>query len=137
MLLPALISAETLQIRGATVWISGIGVDHLRELPKLLNDVPEKTFSIFLHHYPDEIYEVAGKVDLYCAGHTHGGQVALPLYGALITLARYGKKFESGLYSVGATHLYINRGIGMEGGISPRVRFWSRPEITVYEITGG
>ena len=39
-------------------------------------------FKIFLYHYPDLIKEVAAqKVDLYCAGHTHGGQVALPLYG--------------------------------------------------------
>jgi len=73
-------------------------------------------------------------VDLYCAGHTHGGQVALPFYGALVTFSKYGKRFETGLYRVGETRLYVSRGIGMEGGKIPRVRFCSRPEVTVIEI---
>jgi hypothetical protein len=75
------------------------------------------------------------KVDLYCAGHTHGGQVALPLYGALITFSKYGKKYEAGLYREGETWLYVNRGIGMEGGSTPRVRFWAPPEVTVIEVS--
>jgi uncharacterized protein len=99
-----------------------------------MKEVPPDAYSIFVYHYPDEIYAVAGKVDLYCAGHTHGGQVALPLYGALLTLSRFGKRFEAGLYEVDGTQLYVNRGIGMEGSGAPRVRFFARPEITVYEI---
>jgi predicted MPP superfamily phosphohydrolase len=35
---------------------------------------------------------------------------------------------------VDETHLYVNRGIGMEGGLAPRVRFWARPEVTLIEI---
>ena len=90
---------------------------------------------MLLYHYPDMIEEAAGpKLDLYLCGHTHGGQVALPLYGAMITLARHGKKYESGRYTVGGTTLYVNRGIGMEGGRVPRVRFCARPEITVLDI---
>jgi uncharacterized protein len=58
----------------------------------------------------------------------------LPFYGALITYAKYGKRFESGLYRAGKTTLYINRGIGMEGGSTPRVRFFARPEITVFHV---
>ena len=58
----------------------------------------------------------------------------MPFYGALVTLSRFGKRFESGLYRVGATWLYVNRGIGMEGGRGARVRFWSRPEVTVIDI---
>ena len=79
--------------------------------------------------------EVASEhMDLYCAGHTHGGQVALPLYGALITLSKYGKRYEAGLYHEKDTWLYVNRGIGMDGGFAPRVRFWSVPELTVIDI---
>ncbi len=72
----------------------------------------------------------------YLAGHTHGGQIALPFYGALMTLSRYGKRFEGGLYQVGPTPLHVRRGIGMEGGWVPRVRFCARPEMTVLELTG-
>ncbi len=95
-----------------------------------------KDFRIFLYHLPDLIEEIGNApVSLYLCGHTHGGQIALPFYGALITLAAHGKKYESGLYTVGNSMLYVNRGIGMEGGgYVPRVRFWSRPEITVFEI---
>lgn len=36
-----------------------------------------KAFRVFLYHTPDEFERVKGRADLYCAGHTHGGQVAL------------------------------------------------------------
>ena len=42
--------------------------------------------------------------------------------------------FEAGLYRVENTFLYVNRGIGMEGGPAPRVRFRARPEVTLIEL---
>jgi predicted MPP superfamily phosphohydrolase len=72
-------------------------------------------------------------VDLFCAGHVHGGQIAMPFYGALVTLSRYGKQYEAGLYKAGPMWLYVSRGVGMEGGAAPRVRFCSRPEVAVLE----
>ncbi|HUR36483.1 MAG TPA: metallophosphoesterase [Terriglobales bacterium] len=124
------------QVRGQKISISGVRVGNELAIPVMLEALPADEFSVFLHHWPDEILEVAasGKVDLYCAGHTHGGQVALPLYGALITLSRFGKKYEAGLYKVRGTALYVNRGIGMEGGAAFRVRFFARPEITVIDL---
>jgi predicted MPP superfamily phosphohydrolase len=62
---------------------------------------------------------IQGRANLYLAGHTHGGQVALPFYVALVTLSRFDKKYESGLQRVGNTYLYVSRGIGMEGGPAP------------------
>ena len=59
----------------------------------------------------------------------------LPFYGAIITRSRLGKQFEAGAYKVGTTWAYVNRGIGMEGGLVPRVRFLTPPEVTVIEIT--
>jgi predicted MPP superfamily phosphohydrolase len=120
---------------GASLWIAGVPVGGEHRLDQTLDALPPEAFTVFLYHYPDLINEVAAKkVDLYCAGHTHGGQVALPLYGALVTLSKFGKRYESGLYRVDQTHLYVNRGIGMEGDPAPRVRFWARPEVTVIEI---
>ena len=74
------------------------------------------------------------RIDLFCAGHVHGGQVALPFYGALVTLSKFGKQYESGVYQVGPMGMYVSRGLGMEGGSAPRVRFCSRPEIAVIEL---
>ncbi len=127
--------AARLDVRGTPLRIAGIAVERESQIGRVLDAIPPGEFSVFLHHYPDEIERVASrKVDLYCAGHIHGGQIALPFYGALVTLSRYGKRFEAGLYRVGETHLYVNRGIGMEGGKAPRVRFCARPEVTVIEI---
>ncbi len=129
-------SGDEIEVGDARVWICGVAVGNESATTRTLRSAPPGVFTVFLFHLPDEIYDVArdGRADLYCAGHTHGGQIALPFYGAIITLSRFGKTFESGLYRVESTWLYVNRGIGMEGDQAPRVRFCSRPEVTVFEI---
>ena len=129
-------AAQAIKIGETNVWVAGIAVGNEVRLKQLLDSVPSELIAIFLYHYPDLIPEIAERrVDLYCAGHTHGGQVALPFYGALVTLSKFGKQYESGLYHINRTALYVNRGIGMEGGLAPRVRFCARPEVTVIEIS--
>jgi predicted MPP superfamily phosphohydrolase len=120
--------------RGFEVWFTGVAVENEPAAERALASVPQNALSVFLYHYPDLVGDVAGKADLYLAGHTHGGQVALPFYGALITLSRYGKRYEAGLYRDRNTWLYVNRGIGMEGGATPRVRFWAPPELTIIDV---
>ena len=129
-------SGVEVRVGSATLWIAGMAVEHEGRLGAILAAAPPGDVDVLVYHYPDEIEDVgrAGGIDLYCAGHTHGGQVALPFYGALLTFSRFGKRFESGLHRVGAVWLYVNRGIGMEGGNAPRVRFCARPEITILEI---
>jgi predicted MPP superfamily phosphohydrolase len=128
--------ATEVVVGNASIWLSGVPVDGEARIPRAIDAMPAGAFRVFLYHYPDEIPTVAARrVDLYCAGHTHGGQVALPLYGALLTLSRFGKRYEAGLYQVESTGLYVSRGIGMEGGPqAPRVRFCARPEVTVIEV---
>lgn len=136
--------AARADVAGTSLWVGGAPFGSLAEPPdgersgieNALKAVPPGAFTLFLYHTPDLILEAAGtgRVDLYCAGHTHGGQVALPVYGALITLSKFGKRFESGLRRVGETWIYVTRGVGMEGGTAPRVRFFARPEVTVIEL---
>lgn len=129
--------ATSISIRGTDIWLAGVPVGKESAIEQVVAAIPKDKFSIFVYHYPDEIERVAQQgIDLYCAGHTHGGQIALPFYGALVTLSKYGKRFEGGTYRVDATWLNVNRGIGMEGGSAPRVRFWAVPEITVIDIIG-
>ncbi|HEY8561713.1 MAG TPA: metallophosphoesterase [Pyrinomonadaceae bacterium] len=128
-------AAERLEIGGVPVWLAGAFVGSENKLTETLSKIPKNEFSLFLFHYPDLIEQAsAAEMDLYCAGHTHGGQVAMPFYGALVTFSKFGKKYEGGTYEVGKTRLNVNRGIGMEGGNAPRVRFCARPEITVIDI---
>ncbi len=139
--------AARVDVAGTSLWVAGAPFASLAEPPEgertgienMLRDAPPDAFTLFLYHTPDLILEAAAtnRVDLYCAGHTHGGQVALPLYGALVTLSKFGKKYESGLHREGGTWLYVTRGVGMEGGPAPRVRFFARPEVTVIELAPG
>ena len=94
-------------------------------------------FSLLLYHSPDlAAYATNAGVDLQLSGHTHGGQIRLPLYGAIFAGSLYNKKFESGRYQVADMTLYVTRGIGMEGCAAPRVRFLCPPEIILWEISG-
>jgi predicted MPP superfamily phosphohydrolase len=128
-------AGRVLHIRGIKIGISGIAVGNEKNLDRAVAGIPADAFSVLLYHYPDLIKEAVSRhVDLYCAGHTHGGQVALPGYGALLTFSKFGKQYEAGLYREGKTVLYVNRGIGMEGGHAPRVRFWARPELTIIDV---
>lgn len=127
--------AETIEIHGEPLWIAGAATSQEHLLPALLQTAPADQFSMLLFHFPDEVQSVSqSKVDLYLAGHTHGGQIALPFYGALITYSRFDKKYESGLHRIGNAWLYVNRGIGLDGH-PPRARFCARPEITVIDIS--
>ncbi len=124
-----------LQKNGETIYISGLNFERPEGFRELLEDVPDSSFSILLYHTADLVEDLQNlNVDLYLSGHTHGGQVRLPFFGALTTLSKFGKKYEAGMYTVGKTKLYINRGIGLEGGSAPQVRFLARPEITVFNI---
>jgi predicted MPP superfamily phosphohydrolase len=115
--------------------ISGVTCRYSYKYKGVLKNVPKDRFSIFLYHFPSLVEKVEdSNVDLYLCGHTHGGQVALPFYGAIVTLSKFGKKYESGLYELGDCLLYVNRGIGLERRPAPKVRFFARPEIAVFDI---
>ncbi len=98
---------------------------------------PSTPFTLLLYHSPDLMPEAArAGVDLYLTGHTHGGQIRLPLIGAIVTSSIYWKRYEMGLYTEGHTRLYVSRGIGMEGLGAPRARFLCPPEIELFELRG-
>lgn len=93
-------------------------------------------FRILVYHTPDLAPEAAqAGIDLQLSGHTHGGQVRIPFYGAVYAASLYGKTFESGRRQVGALTLYVSRGIGLEGGGAPRLRFNCAPEMILWELS--
>jgi predicted MPP superfamily phosphohydrolase len=92
--------------------------------------------TLLLYHSSDLMPEATDLgVDLYLCGHTHGGQVRLPLFGALITSSDFWKRYEMGRYKEGNTTLYVSRGLGMEGLGAPRARFLSPPEIVLWTLS--
>jgi predicted MPP superfamily phosphohydrolase len=86
--------------------------------------------NILLLHYPLLAERVKNTFDLLLAGHSHGGQVRIPFYGALVVPFWVGK-YQVGLFDLPAGPLYVNPGIGW---LATPIRFNCRPEITVFEI---
>jgi predicted MPP superfamily phosphohydrolase len=119
---------------GETIFLYGMNYTYQKINPAMLQNSAGKNFKIFLYHSSALIEYARNNVDLYLSGHTHGGQVSLPFYGAIITLSKYGKKYESGIYHIGSTILYVNRGLGMDMMPAPKIRFFARPEITIFDI---
>jgi predicted MPP superfamily phosphohydrolase len=131
-----------LDIRGQRVALVGVatshdlGVDSAR-LDRALAGVPDDALTVLLYHSPDLILHAAERgIDLYLGGHTHGGQIRLPLYGAVVTSSRYGRRYVSGLFREGATTMIVSRGLGFEGGSAPRARFLCRPQIVSLTLQG-
>ncbi|MEW5867766.1 MAG: metallophosphoesterase [Chloroflexota bacterium] len=128
-----------LEFPGGMIYLVGVStLNRPRDsamLAQQMVDVPRDAYSVLLYHTPD-LADAAAQagVDLYLGGHTHGGQVRLPFWGALVTMSAYGKKYESGLYTLGPMHMYISRGVGMEGLRLPRLRFLCPPEVTLIEL---
>jgi predicted MPP superfamily phosphohydrolase len=132
----------TLDVRGQRIALIGVACSHTRSidtarLDQAYRGVPEDTFTLLLYHSPDLMPQAARRqIDLYLTGHTHGGQISLPFYGAIVTGSVYGKRYEAGLYHLQGTTMYVTRGLGFEGGPAPRARFFARPEIVGIELRG-
>lgn len=112
------------------------GVDDIWErqhdLDTALQDAPNDSAVVLLAHEPDYADEVAadGRVALQLSGHSHGGQVRIPLRGAVI-LPYLGQKYDLGHYTIGDLQLYVNPGVGM---LDVPFRLGCPPEITVFTL---
>lgn len=130
-----LMSDAPLLFEDGTLAVCGAPFRALDGVEGCLSHTPPGAYVMFVYHSPDLVEAVQPAPDLFLAGHTHGGQVAMPFYGALITMSNFDKRYESGRYQVGKTTLYVNRGIGFEPHMPP-VRFFARPELTIIELSG-
>ncbi len=116
------------------LWVAGLD-DVWEGRPSLemaLRGMPTDALAILLAHEPDYADTVAadGRVALMLSGHTHGGQVRLPLFGPPI-LPYLGQRYPAGLYTLGKMTLYVTRGVGL---VAPPVRLNCRPEVTVLTL---
>jgi predicted MPP superfamily phosphohydrolase len=125
---------RTLRHGGAALHLAGVDDFLMRQarLHDVLEELPEEGAAILLAHEPDfaDVSAPTGRFDLQLSGHSHGGQVRLPLIGAPY-LPPYGRRYPCGLYEVDGMLQYTNRGLGM---FPPHVRFLCRPEITVFTL---
>ncbi len=111
-------------------WVS-FNHDH-DAIPILMRGVPDSIFTVLLAHTPDFVkWEKMTGIDLVLSGHTHGGQIRLPLFGPPIVRIKLGRKYMQGLHRIDNTWLYVNRGIGT---ILLPMRLFCPPEITLIKL---
>jgi predicted MPP superfamily phosphohydrolase len=120
--------------RGLDIYLAGVD-DVTEGAPALdcaLAEIPCDAPTILLSHNPDILLDPAiAQVDLVLSGHTHGGQIVLPLLGAAHTQSEILHRHEvSGYLRRGKTQVYITRGIGE--GIP--LRFGAAPQVTLITV---
>jgi predicted MPP superfamily phosphohydrolase len=130
-----LVNANT-QIESG-LWLVGVDdpSDYVSaDVEAALQGVPSGAPTILLAHSPDIVDQLNGaRFDFMLAGHTHGGQVNLPLFSGAWLHDGPSSQYVSGLYSAHGAPLYVNRGIGTQ---RVPIRIGARPEITVFTFHG-
>lgn len=121
---------ETLELAGVVVDTLSIGDSRA----STLRIVEQDALHIVLGHAPDFALS-RPSADLLVAGHTHGGQVVLPVIGPLMTLTDLPRDQASGHTTLdNGSELFVSRGIGMERIDAPRLRLLCRPEVLVIDV---
>jgi uncharacterized protein len=120
---------ESVSLHGDKLFLAG--VDDLwwgkPDYESALKGIPEEQATLLLCHNPDYAEQKADeRVGLMLSGHTHGGQVYLPLYGAPWLPSGYGEKYKHGLVQGPKCQVFVSRGLG-EAGIP--LRCLAPPEI--------
>jgi uncharacterized protein len=141
----ALEAAKIPLLRNAGVWVEK-GLARLRiggvadlwcdkpDVARALGDATDRDASIVLSHNPDVAETLRDpRVGLMLSGHTHGGQVVIPFYGAPCVPSSYGQKYLHGLVRGPSCDVFVSRGVGT---ISPPVRLFCRPEVVLLTLTG-
>ena len=102
------------------------------DLKSALRGIPDQSAVVLLSHNLDFAEEKPDEhVGLVLSGHTHGGQIYLPLCGAMRCPSKYGKKYLGGLAQGPASQVYVSRGLG-ESGVPLRLN--CPPEINVITL---
>jgi len=125
---------------GARIWLAGVDDPVEGEpnpelaIPASIRGLPNEPIILMCHapDYADDLLQhpAGHSVSLMLSGHTHGGQVRLPIVGAL-QLPDLGKKYVEGWFRFGPMQLYVNRGIGTVG---VPFRLDCPPEITLFTL---
>jgi len=122
------------QRSGASLMLAGVDDTWTRKadldaaLAKRVDGVP----VVLLAHDPGLFPDAArAGVQLVLSGHTHAGQVAVPLLARWLNLSRLSHRYHLGLYREGGSRLYVNPGLGTTG---PPIRLGTAPEITVLTL---
>ena len=128
--------AVELVAAGGPFWLAGLGdLRHRRpDVLRTLAAVPPEAPVLLLSHDPDVFPQVPERVSLTLSGHTHGGQVAIPLLRRPLLPSRFGERYARGLIEEEGRLLLVTSGIGTSG---LPVRLLAPPEVLVLTLRAG
>ncbi|MFA6099290.1 MAG: metallophosphoesterase [Patescibacteria group bacterium] len=123
--------AHTVVFQGLEMQLAGLD-ETLYGQPNLPNrDSLEKPF-LLLGHEPDVLLDMKeGQADLVLCGHTHGGQIRLPIIGSVFIPSKLGRRADLGHRVINGVPTFITRGLGE---VLCRARLLCQPEIVVLEL---
>ena len=129
---------EARRLRDARVplWVAGLAdaTERSPDVPKALDAVPEGAALLVLSHDPDLFPRVPAHAALTVAGHTHGGQVDIPVLRRGVIPSRFGDRYAAGHVEEDGRHLFVTRGVGTSAW---PLRFRSPPEVVVLTLLAG
>ena len=114
-------------------WLAGVADLWTRspDIEGTLKQVTDEEPVLLFTHNPDIFPEVPPRVSLTLAGHTHGGQMNLPIFGRPVVPSQYGQRYAFGHVVENGRHLYVSGGVGTS--IIP-ARFRVPPEVVVLTL---
>jgi predicted MPP superfamily phosphohydrolase len=124
---------EKIERNGTIIWLAGLS-DLWGGNPKIedtLKQITDNAPVIAITHNPDLFPAIPSRIALTITGHSHGGQVALPLIGRPVVPSKFGQRYAIGHIVEAGKHLFVTSGIGTS--IFP-VRFGVPPEVSVLTI---
>lgn len=115
------------------LWVTGVGDHRTRgaDVANALAAVPGNAAVLLLSHDPDVFPDVPARVALTLSGHTHGGQVGVPLLRRRFIPSRFGERYAGGHVEEGGRHLYVTTGVGTSG---LPVRLLRPPEVVILRL---
>ncbi len=127
--------AHYIDAAGHKFWIAGLE-DLWKQKPDIhgtLSQIDTEHPVIVMMHNPDSFPDIPHRVTLSVAGHTHGGQIRFPFYGAVpaVIPSRYGMRYVYGHVNEEGKDMVVTSGLGMTG---VPVRFMTPPEIAVITV---
>lgn len=131
--LPVVTFSQSSTVSNQHFAITGLTLKDSYELDYKAPDT--ELFHIWIGHRPGFALKQP-RGDLLLAGHTHGGQVQIPFFGPVVTFSIVPREWGAGglVALKPGTDLIVSRGIGMERGFAPRIRFFCRPQLVVVEL---
>lgn len=125
--------AVTIKQNGKTFWLAGFADqwEGNPNIPETLAQITDDSPVIAFTHNPDLFPALPNRIALTVAGHTHGGQIALPLIGRLVVPSKFKQRYAAGLVIENDKQLFVTTGVGTS--IIP-ARFGVTPEIALLTI---